>query len=176
MTRSPSLAAKPVIITFDDGFSDQFSVLGLLQKYQMRATFYLILGHDQPGFCLGINADRNPATAHCADSYMTWSQVKALDQSGVAEIGAHTLDHFNLAAQTEAVARDQIVASKLELEHGLGHPVTTFAYPYGSYVSSTVSLVQAAGFSTAVTTRPGMAPSLATIYTLPRMRSAYELP
>lgn len=170
------LPAKSVVITFDDGFSDQLPVIGLLQKYNMRATFYLILGHDQPGFCLGINADRDPTTAHCADSYMSWAEVKTLDASGIAEIGAHTMDHFNLTSLSEADQREQIVESKLELERGLGHSVTTFAYPYGSYNAVSIAIVQAAGFSTAVTTRAGMNPTLGTIYTLPRMRSAYELP
>jgi len=165
--------AKPVAITFDDGFSQQMSAFALLQKYHMSATFYLIVGHPTPGFCLGLSQDK---TAPCADSYLTWDQAKTLVDSGLIEIGDHTMDHLDLSKQTADIQSYQILEAKGELESRLGVTITSFAYPYGSYNATTISILAANGFTNAVTTNQTMSQSLEGIFTLGRVRNTYLLP
>ncbi len=168
-----SLPSKPVVITFDDGYADQLKAFDMLKAHNMRATFYLILGRNQSGFCLGILQDHH---AGCADTYLNWDQVKMLDRSGLIEIGAHTIDHVALAGESEESQWHEINDVKVALQTTLGHPITTFAYPYGSFNNTTLQLVQKAGYSSAVSTTPGIDQSLGTIYKLERIRDANLLP
>jgi len=73
-------------------------------------------------------------------------------------IGAHTLSHPMLAKHPEAEARREIVESKAWLEEALGAPIRHFAYPVGDPTSAgprEFVLAKEAGFTSAVTTRPG---------------------
>ncbi len=91
-------------------------------------------------------------------------------------IAAHTVDHSNLPTLSPAQQQFEISQSKTEIEQQLGHSIHHFAYPYGSYNVETINLVQQAGFSTAVTTLPGILQTNSLLYTLHRTRSVSTLP
>ncbi len=82
--------------------------------------------------------------------------VRAMAARGVT-IGAHTLTHPILAETPDAVAAEEISASKRVLEEMTGQPVTLFAYPNGrpgrDYGDGHVQMVKDAGFQAAVSTR-----------------------
>jgi peptidoglycan/xylan/chitin deacetylase (PgdA/CDA1 family) len=78
--------------------------------------------------------------------------VRTLDQGGLVEVGAHTVSHPLLSAHSLAFQRNEIRRSKVSLEEILGHPVTSFAYPYGAYTPETIALLQEAGFNCACAT------------------------
>ena len=76
-------------------------------------------------------------------------EVFYLTDGGIVEVGAHAVTHPVLSALPAAVQRSEIQRSKARLEEILGHPVTSFAYPYGErsdYTMETVAAVQEAGF------------------------------
>ncbi len=168
------LPVKPIVITFDDGFGDQMPVLELLKKYNLRAVFYIINGGEGSNFHIGANKKANDPEG--GDAYLSWDQIRTLDQSGYAEIASHTTDHLDLARQTPEIQRNEIVDGKHYLENQLGHAVTDFCYPYGAFTQTTINIVREAGFATATTTLPGTDQSLATAYTLRRIRNAFILP
>jgi peptidoglycan/xylan/chitin deacetylase (PgdA/CDA1 family) len=126
---------KPIALTFDDGYEDAFTAaLPVLQRYGMSATFYVVSGFvGQPG-------------------YMNWEQLAALRDAGM-EIGAHTVNHYDLRSLDWATAEYQIAQSKAELEQRLGVAVTSFCYPTGLYDGRIEEQVRAAGFTNATTTR-----------------------
>ena len=173
LRKTCALPAKPAVITFDDGFSDQLRAFDLLQKYQMHATFYLIIGGDKSKHCIGI--ERTPGLA-CGDSYLNWGEVHTIASSGLIEIGAHTVDHLALGGLSAADQTFQIVTSKQRLEQELGLSITTLAYPYGSFNAATIQVAQQAGFTTAVSTITGSDQSLGNIFALHRIRDTYKLP
>ncbi|AKG20958.1 polysaccharide deacetylase family protein [Calothrix sp. 336/3] len=76
-------------------------------------------------------------------------EMLALESGGMIEIGAHTVTHPFLAQLPIASQRDEIQQSKDYLEKILGHPITSFSYPNGSYVTDTIPLVEEAGFNCA---------------------------
>ncbi len=96
--------------------------------------------------------------------------------SGLIEVGAHTVDHPNLAAMSYSDQMFQIFTSKSYLEQTFGKTVTSFAYPYGNYNSTTVQLTGKAGFATAVTTQPGIIQNPQQPFLLHRARETYSLP
>jgi peptidoglycan/xylan/chitin deacetylase (PgdA/CDA1 family) len=92
------------------------------------------------------------ATSHSEDRPLSLEEVSTLERGGLVEIGAHTVTHPLLSARTVASQRDEIQQSKARLEETMGHPVTSFAYPYGGYTAETVALVREAGFACACST------------------------
>jgi peptidoglycan/xylan/chitin deacetylase (PgdA/CDA1 family) len=105
---------------------------------------------------------------------MSWDELKSFAADPLVSIGAHTLTHGNLAHQDEAAARHELAANRTDIEAALQRPVAHLAYPYGDRNAAAArefALAREAGFTTAVTTRPGMvfAEHAAHLTALPRI-------
>ena len=146
------LPSRPVVLTFDDGYADFFTAaVPTLRAHGFTATDFVISGR------MGLF------------SFMTAAQVQAADQMGFT-IGAHTVDHYALAALTPARATWEMRQSKLALESLLGHPVIDFAYPYGSYNALAIAVAVRLGFETACSTLSGTVHSAGQLMVLSRVR------
>ncbi len=133
-----NLPPKPVMLTFDDGYSDFYSgAFPILKKYQVKATAYVISGF--------LNSS----------NYLTDGELQEIAKSGLVEIGAHTIHHLALAGINKAKAETEISSSKIGLEQKLGAPVTAFAYPYGSFDLNSIQMTKQAGYRSAVSTIAG---------------------
>ena len=98
-------------------------------------------------------------SAICRELCMSWDELKSFADDPLVTIGAHTITHCNLAKQSEAAASFEIETSRTRIETVLQRPVFHLAYPYGDRIAAgprEFALAKAAGFKTAVTTRPGM--------------------
>ncbi|MDO8621503.1 MAG: polysaccharide deacetylase family protein [Candidatus Levybacteria bacterium] len=134
-----SLPRKPVIITFDDGYEDFYTdVLPLLKKYNVKATAYIVAG------------------AMGRLNYMSKDEIGKAIESGLVEIGAHSMYHRYLKGISYNEAKFEIEQSKANLEQEFGVSVVSFAYPYGAFDKQAVKFVQDAGFKTSVSTVPGI--------------------
>lgn len=78
--------------------------------------------------------------------------LPVLAEGGLVDVGAHTVTHPALSAHTVAYQQAEIQKSKAFLEEYLGHPLTSFAYPFGDRASETVELVRQSGFDCACST------------------------
>lgn len=177
--RGKALPAKPVVLTFDDGFADQMTAFEILKRRNTKATFYLIASGEASLWCIGVDrryGDPLQPPEGCGDAYLNWDQVRELDRSGLITIGAHTVNHRDLAALAADQQRLEIATGKRMLEARLGHVVRHFAYPYGSYNAEATQLVREAGYATAVTTEAGEYQPGGTALTLHRTRDAMALP
>ena len=100
------------------------------------------------------------------------AEVVRLNEGGLVEVGAHTLTHTVLSSIPAADQRADIEGSKARLEGIVGHPVTSFSYPYGTladYTAETVALVRQAGFECACANSPGTVMRGADALQLPRV-------
>ena len=98
-------------------------------------------------------------TAISRELCMSWDELKSFAQDPLVGIGAHTVTHCNLARQSKETACQEMAVSRGRIENALQRPVLHLAYPYGDKIAAGArefALAQAAGFKTAVTTRPGM--------------------
>jgi peptidoglycan/xylan/chitin deacetylase (PgdA/CDA1 family) len=98
-------------------------------------------------------------TTMARDLCMSWDELKAFADDPLVTIGAHTITHCNLARQSEETASFELTESRARIEAALQRPVHHLAYPYGDRIAAgqrEFMLAKAAGFKTAVTTRPGM--------------------
>ncbi len=138
LTNGDPLPSKPIMITFDDGYYDQFqNALPVLVRLHLPATMFIVSGF--------LNRY----------GYMYESTVRAADATGLITIGAHTQHHMNLTTISTLRAHNEILGSKADLERILNHPITAFAYPFGSYSTPLLREVAADGFHLAFTTVNG---------------------
>ncbi|MFL9693777.1 polysaccharide deacetylase family protein [Aeromonas veronii] len=142
---------KYLMITADDGYQDNLTrMLPLLEKYGYKAVVYVVTGEGYNRW--DVEHPTNPDTKV---SLMSGEQVKSLAASGHVEIGGHTLTHPRLSELTPEQQAHEIQENKRQLEALLGHPLLSFAYPYGDINDSAKEQAIAAGYRFAVATNSG---------------------
>jgi len=166
-TADTVLSAKPVLITFDDGYEGIYNyAYPILKKYAFKAIVFVTTGyigkHNKWDTSLG------PRFRH-----LNWSHIREMADDGIW-FGSHGVNHTFLTRQSDSAARYEIEASKMELENGLGRPVRFFSYPYGNYDERIISFVREAGYEAAFSLKPeflrvGYTNSSAPVYALPRI-------
>jgi peptidoglycan/xylan/chitin deacetylase (PgdA/CDA1 family) len=130
-----TLPARPVVISFDDGYRPQFTyALPELRK------------HGWPGL-LNLKAEGS-------DLYE--SNVKAMIAAGW-ELAAHTIHHLDLTTLDAAQLREEVAGSRRILQREYGVPVKNFCYPAGRFDATVIAAVEAAGYTGATTEIPGYA-------------------
>jgi len=131
----PALPAKPVVLTFDDGYADFHArALPLLRHYGFTASVFVTTGWIS-------DAAGHDAAWPRPGRMLSWSQIAELASAGV-EIGAHSHGHPELDQLSGRSLQHELERSKELLEDRLGRPVPGLAYPFG-YSSAAVRAVAA---------------------------------
>lgn len=138
-----NLPRKPVIITFDDGYTDNFEfAYPALVKYGMKAVFFV------QGDRLLRRSEWDEREGLPGAELMTDEQLLELHTAG-CEIGSHTLTHPRLTTLGSVEAWEQISDSRMKLEILINASVRSFAYPYGLHNDEIRKLVADAGYTVA---------------------------
>ena len=136
--RNVEVPDKPVLITFDDGYLDNFqNAYSILKQHGMIATFFVITDK------LWTEDRLNP------------ERIAEMAQGGMS-FGSHTVTHRRLGELSWADIQDELVVSKGILESILGRPVNAIAYPQGSYNQNVITIAQNLGYTTGFTVREGI--------------------
>jgi peptidoglycan/xylan/chitin deacetylase (PgdA/CDA1 family) len=155
LKKSQPLPTKPIVISFDDGWAQQYAAaFPILKKNSMIGTFFVY------------------TNALDKSQFMTWKQVEEMSAAGM-DIQSHTLTHPHLRQLAPEAAAKEIGDSKMALEKRLGKPVTAFDYPFGEYNTAVIDLVKKAGYESAVTIADGTKQRGDELYTLHRSRVTY---
>lgn len=148
------LPVKPVILTFDDGYEDNYTnAFPLLQKYDMVGHFFVIsdfVNQERPG-------------------YMTWPQIEEMAAAG-QRFGSHSRDHPSLKGQSDDHLIWQALGGKEALEEHLGQHPRWISYPAGQYDDRTIAVYESAGYWGGLTTQQGATHTLDDIFELKRVR------
>ncbi len=149
------LPDKAVVLTFDDGYYNNFHYAHpLLEQYGMRAVL-------SPIAIWSEHYTAHPDQCN-RDNYsqLTWEQLRTMAQSGVWEIQNHSYDlHHNDGGQKGAAKRkdesdagyrlrlknDLATAQRL-LTENVGVTPTTFAYPFGAISTLSQEVLEDLGF------------------------------
>ena len=134
-TPTPGPSIVYVTLGFDDGNADQDAVRSMLSAHAMHATFYISSG------LIGDSA------------HLTWEQLAGLYADG-NEIGGHGLTHTRLTRLSSAALRQEVCGDRLNLfNHGF--QPSSFAYPFGSYNSTTIQALKDCGYNSGRTVAMG---------------------
>jgi peptidoglycan/xylan/chitin deacetylase (PgdA/CDA1 family) len=130
-----TLPAKPVVLSFDDGYRPQFTfALPQLRKHGWAGLLNL--------------------KAEGSDLYE--SNVRAMIDAGW-ELAAHTIHHSDLTTLDAVALEEEVAGSRRILRREYGVPVKNFCYPAGKFDETVIAAVEAAGYVGATTEIPGYA-------------------
>jgi peptidoglycan/xylan/chitin deacetylase (PgdA/CDA1 family) len=138
---------KKIILTFDDGYVDNYSVaFPVLKKYGFKAVIYLVT---QKKFNEWGVREGEPRL-----EMMTPAQLKELSDYGI-ELGGHTQTHIDLSRHSKAEQEAEIRGSKRDVENTIGKEIVSFAYPFGGINDGVKEVTKNAGYRFAVSTNTG---------------------
>ncbi len=125
------LPKKPILITFDDGRKEQYSIgAEEMKKHNFKGIFFIM------------------TVAIGKPDYMTKTEIKALSDNGHT-IGCHTWDHHKINQYTKQDWQIQLLKPKKLLENITGKPVCYFAYPYGVWNEAAADSLKKDGYKMA---------------------------
>jgi peptidoglycan/xylan/chitin deacetylase (PgdA/CDA1 family) len=138
------------LITFDDGYLDFATyAFPLLKRYGFSAAVFVVtdfVGKTNYWDRIFEYGEELPL--------LNWEQIKQLHAQGI-EFGSHTLSHYPLTSLSPSEIVREATRSRAMMEHELGIPITTFAYPYGDFDPVVQRLIGQCGYDVAVSCRPG---------------------
>lgn len=146
------LPEKPVLITFDDGYKDNYTnAFPIMKKYGMKGTIFVVTGF------LGVY-----------DNYLTWDQAKELLEAGF-NIESHTYSHKSMTEASDEDITKELVKSRQTIKEKLGIDSDFMAYPTGTYNLHIAELVKEAGYKGAFTIKYDNVSRDSNVYALERV-------
>jgi len=155
------LPKKPFMITFDDGYLNNYKyAYPLLKEYNTKAVIYTIVW--------SVGRDTFILKDEPLNPHFSWDQGREMIQSGLIQLGSHTFDMHNspgvsygyedicglglepIDGENEEDHYKRIYSdlekSKALMEENLGVGIDTIAYPYGKYNDTVIQVVKDLGF------------------------------
>ena len=160
---STELPQKPIILSFDDGYLNNYIyVLPLLKKYDMKIVFSVI----------GKNTDdftRIPDN-NIDYSHVTWDQLNEMQSSGYVEIQNHSYNLHRVSkgrigciqkfgeslSHYEQIMTEDIAKYQEEITLHTGRTPNTFTYPYGNSTKNTNLILKKIGFKASLSCKYGI--------------------
>lgn len=150
---------KSIIITFDDGYMNNYTeAFPMLKELNMTATI----------FCVGNSLD--------GSYYLSEEAIKEMSDYGI-DIESHTVNHVHLDTMSYDEQLLELKNSKNILEKITGKEVLSLAYPFGDYNDNTIKAAKDAGYKMGFTTKLGLSDRTDDIYKLDRIyiSSSYDM-
>jgi peptidoglycan/xylan/chitin deacetylase (PgdA/CDA1 family) len=155
------LPARPIVLTFDDGYADLIEeALPIMVEQGFPATLFVTTGW--------LSGAAQYAAGTPPDRMLSWGQLAELSSAGV-EIAAHSHSHFQLDQISESRLRVELASSRRLLEDRLGHPVCSLAYPYGYSNKRVRAIAREIGYRQAAVVANAVAQSACDPFRVPRL-------
>jgi peptidoglycan/xylan/chitin deacetylase (PgdA/CDA1 family) len=164
--------AKSILITFDDGYLDNWVyAYPLLKKYGYSAMVFLVtswIGEGPVRPHLGLdNLPATPAHDVCGlrirqgladEAMLRWSEVQAMQESGSIEFHSHTHTHTRWDKSERSAEKNLLIAQELSLSRAalqtqLGSVSEHFCWPQGYFDADYINIAHDAGFRYLYTTQ-----------------------
>lgn len=119
-----ALPKKPIILTFDDGYEDNYIyAFPLLKKFRFPAVIFVVVDETRRTNFWDADEPQVPL--------MTNEQICEMSAAGI-EFGSHTVTHPNLSQCSPEQIRSELTESKHMMEQLTGNKIISLAYPYGA--------------------------------------------
>lgn len=132
-----SVPENPVVITFDDGYIDNYeNAFPILKENNIKATFFVITDFIDDGY------------------YMSSDMLKEMQNTGM-EIENHTIDHARLSLLSRENIYNEIKGAQEFLRDNIGASGDYLAYPFGVYSNKVINIANELNIKAAVTIQKG---------------------
>lgn len=164
--------ARSVLITFDDGYLDNWVYAHpLLKKYGFNAVIFLVTSWINDGPLRAQSGDlaipETPEHTECErlieagqsdKAILRWSEIRQMQADGTFEFHSHTHTHTrwdksDRAFEKNTLMREELALSRAALKQNLGSVSEHFCWPQGYFDSDYVRIAQEAGFKYLYTTK-----------------------
>ena len=136
MVHNKPVPVRPVVLTFDDGYLDNYTnAFPLLQEYGFKGTFFVITEFIDSG----------------REGYMTWPMIEEMARAG-HRIESHSRTHPDLTEKDRDGLIWELLGSQQTIAAHIGYTPRYFCYPGGDYNEQTIALLRELDFWGAVTT------------------------
>ncbi|MFQ5428550.1 MAG: polysaccharide deacetylase family protein [Thermodesulfobacteriota bacterium] len=173
MEGSLKIRERAVVITFDDGYLDNFVyAFPLLKKYGLRAVIFTVTGWlDGASYAPideeGLLAFKNKIPSHnkakdlvAREAYseviMNWDMARTMKDSGLVEFASHTVSHTECDALPEKILERELRNSKKRLVEELKTPCEHICWPRGRFNKTAVGVAEKLGYKGCFTTNRGI--------------------
>ena len=169
------LPEKPIMITFDDGWLDNWIyAFPILKKYGIKAVVFAVTSFIQER---GIRQRSDEGVAHglpphneclkmiesglASDVMCSWAELGEMEKSGLVEVQSHTHTHKRwdrlYADPLERIKalRDELLISRNIIEERLGKRCDSLCWPWGKYDVEYIAAAKEAGYKILFTTDKG---------------------
>ncbi len=154
LNQGAPLPDKPIILTFDDGYRDNYeNAFPLLTEYGMTALFFVVTDY--------IDA-QNP-------TYISWNMAREM-QAGGMYIESHGRNHTSLRNRNDEYLIWQALGSAETIEYELGVRPRFVTYPFGNFDRNTIRIFESAGYWGGVTINGGATHTTGELFQLRRVR------
>lgn len=145
------LPSKPILLTFDDAYSDfATDAAPLLKQSGLKATVFVPTG-------LVDNLH-----------YLTWTNIHDLSSTGLFTFANHTWSHHSLSDSLPVITKELTLSSTQLKDHSLTPDI--FAYPYGTVGKTVLKYLADNAYKLAFTTHHGWTMCSGQRLQLPRIR------
>ncbi|MEM7118008.1 MAG: polysaccharide deacetylase family protein [Chloroflexota bacterium] len=159
LTAGQALPQNPVVLTFDDGYADNYeNAFPVLQSYGFTGTFFVITDFAEQEL----------------DGYMNWAMIKEMAEAGM-QIQSHTSNHADLRDRTTEDLIAEIGASQKAIAENTGQIPTYLAYPKGHFDDNVLSILDELAFEGAVTATPVGQGDEERPFALPRLAIPHDM-
>lgn len=124
--KKEDMPKKAVVVTFDDGYRDNFShAYPILKELKIPAMIFLTAGYIGTNKILPHDLGDNPLYNYL----LSWNEVREMMRGGI-EFGSHTLSHTNLGKENIDL-NQEVRLSKRIIEEEINKEVWAISYPFG---------------------------------------------
>ena len=162
-----TLPQKAVVVTFDDGWLDNYIyALPAIKKNKINATVFLITNRVEnasqnatmiPSFI--PTHEESKSLIEKGESHkvvLNWSVIKEMSDTGLIEFYSHTKSHAKCNSLSEKELAEELKESREIIEKRLGIPCPYFCWPYGKYNGLAVNVAKKTGYKALFTTNHGV--------------------
>ncbi len=144
-------AQRKILLTIDDGFSSFYKNAWPVLK-KKKIPFILFVSTREVG----------------KFNYMTWDQIREIDNENFVEIGNHSHSHEYLVEEKTEVIKNDIEKSISIFKKELGKNSDFFSYPFGEYSVEFKNIIKSLNFKYAFGQHSGVMDDTKDFYEFPR--------